>query len=82
MVAEQCYGFVCFIPLDTSGPKFFGFSEFLAGLALMVLAWAGHHEHRWRSNGGSLNAVSEGESRETTEVFTPTGSFDHHRHVH
>ena len=39
MVAEQCYGFVCFIPLDTNGPKFFGFSEFLAGLALMVLAW-------------------------------------------
>lgn len=39
MVVEQCYGFVCFIPLDTNGPKFFGFSEFLAGLALMVLAW-------------------------------------------
>jgi len=30
---------VCFIPLDGSGQKFFGFSEFLAGLALMVLAW-------------------------------------------
>ena len=30
---------VCFIPLDTNGPKLFGFSEFLAGLALMVLAW-------------------------------------------
>lgn len=39
MVAEQCFGFGCFIPLDTNGPKFFGFSEFLAGLALMVLAW-------------------------------------------
>lgn len=39
MTAEHCYGFVCFIPLYTSGPKFFGFSEFLAGLALMVLAW-------------------------------------------
>lgn len=30
---------LCFIPLDSSGQKFFGFSEFLAGLALMVLAW-------------------------------------------
>lgn len=39
MTAEHCYGFVCFIPLDASGSKFFGFSEFLAGLALMVLAW-------------------------------------------
>lgn len=39
MAAEQCYGLVCFIPLDASGNKFFGFSEFLAGLALMVLAW-------------------------------------------
>ncbi len=39
MAVEQCYGFVCFYPLDSSGQKFFGFSEFLAGLALMVLAW-------------------------------------------
>jgi hypothetical protein len=30
---------VCLIPLDAAAPKFFGFSEFLAGLALMVLAW-------------------------------------------
>lgn len=30
---------VCFVPLDPSAPKFFGFSEFLAGLALMILAW-------------------------------------------
>ena len=27
------------MPLDGNGQKFFGFSEFLAGLALMVLAW-------------------------------------------
>jgi len=27
------------VPLDGGGQKFFGFSEFLAGLALMVLAW-------------------------------------------
>lgn len=39
MVTEFCYGFVCFISLDTNGPKIFGVSEFLAGLALMVLAW-------------------------------------------
>lgn len=39
MVGEQCFWGVCFIPLDGSGQKFFGFSEFLAGLALMVLAW-------------------------------------------
>jgi hypothetical protein len=36
---ERCYQYVCFIPLDGSAPKFFGFTEFLAGLALMVLAW-------------------------------------------
>jgi len=30
---------LCFVPLDANAPKFFGFSEFLAGLALMVLAW-------------------------------------------
>lgn len=39
MAVEQCLLGVCFIPLDVSGHKFFGFSEFLAGLALMVLAW-------------------------------------------
>lgn len=38
-MVEFCYGFVCFVPLASSEPKFFGFSEFLAGLALMVLAW-------------------------------------------
>lgn len=39
MAAETCFLHVCFIALDGSGQKFFGFSEFLAGLALMVLAW-------------------------------------------
>lgn len=39
MTVEQCFLGVCFIPVDGSGQKFFGFSEFLAGLALMVLAW-------------------------------------------
>lgn len=36
---DKCYGFVCFIPLDGGGQRIFGFPEFLAGLALMVLAW-------------------------------------------
>lgn len=39
MTDAQCFMGVCYIPLDGSGQKFFGFSEFLAGLALMVLAW-------------------------------------------
>jgi hypothetical protein len=39
MTADDCLGFLCFSPLDADVPKFFGFSEFLAGLALMVLAW-------------------------------------------
>lgn len=39
MLNDYCYGFVCFVPLNANAPKFFGFSEFLAGLALMVLAW-------------------------------------------
>jgi hypothetical protein len=30
---------MCFFHLSANAPKFFGFSEFLAGLALMVLAW-------------------------------------------
>ena len=38
-MTEYCYRFVCFVPLDASSPKLFGFSEFLTGLALMVLAW-------------------------------------------
>jgi hypothetical protein len=39
MIAEQCVVGICFVPLEANAPKFFGFSEFLAGLALMVLAW-------------------------------------------
>lgn len=49
MSAEQCFMSVCFIPLDATGSKFFGFSEFLAGLALMVLAWTtGDVRYRFR----------------------------------
>ncbi|HEX2769483.1 MAG TPA: hypothetical protein VHN12_09375, partial [Geobacteraceae bacterium] len=33
MSGNYCIGTICFVPLDASSPKFFGFSEFLAGLA-------------------------------------------------
>ncbi|MBE2170380.1 hypothetical protein IIQ44_00485 [Acinetobacter oleivorans] len=36
---EKCFYKICFSPLSVNDPKFFGFSEFLAGLALMILAW-------------------------------------------
>ena len=36
---EKCFYKICFVPLSGEAPKFFGFSEFLAGLALMILAW-------------------------------------------
>jgi hypothetical protein len=36
---EQLAMPVWLVPLEADAPKFFGFSEFLAGLALMVLAW-------------------------------------------
>lgn len=39
MTAEYCLLSLCFVPLETSEQKFFGFSEFLSGLALMILAW-------------------------------------------
>jgi hypothetical protein len=39
MSTEQCFAGLCFVPLSPTGTRFFGFSEFLAGLALMVLAW-------------------------------------------
>lgn len=37
-VEQYIWGF-CFFPLDANGQKFFGFSEYLTGLTLMVLAW-------------------------------------------
>ena len=37
--SDYCYQFLCFVPLDANAPKFFGFSEFLSALALIVLAW-------------------------------------------
>ncbi|MHA6790909.1 hypothetical protein ACWA6H_24800 [Pseudomonas bijieensis] len=49
MALEKCFSAVCFIPLDPTGSKLFGFSEFLAGLALMVLAWTiGDVRYRFR----------------------------------
>jgi len=38
---EKCLMDICIelAPIDASAPKFFGFSEFLTSLALMVLAW-------------------------------------------
>lgn len=39
MTLDQFAIRVSFVPLETSAPKFFGYAEFLAGLALMVLAW-------------------------------------------
>lgn len=39
MSGDYCLGPVCFVPVDASAGKFFGFSDFLVGLALMVLAW-------------------------------------------
>jgi hypothetical protein len=39
VITEYCYGFLCFVPLHADTPKIFGFAEFLAGLAFMILAW-------------------------------------------
>ena len=39
-MSSNCwFGAICFVRLDAGAPKFFGFSEFLTALALMVLAW-------------------------------------------
>lgn len=38
-MTDACNDFLCLVNLDPNGPKIFGFSELLAGLALMVLAW-------------------------------------------
>lgn len=39
MSVERCFAEICFIALESSGSKIFGFAEFLAGLAMMVLVW-------------------------------------------
>lgn len=35
----MCFAGICFVAVDPTSPKFFGFSEFLASLALMILVW-------------------------------------------
>lgn len=39
MATDRCFAGICFVTLDPAAPKFFGFSEYLAALALMVLVW-------------------------------------------
>ena len=39
MPSQSCLGPICFYALNANGPKIFGFGEYLAGLALIVLAW-------------------------------------------
>lgn len=39
MATDKCFAGICFVALDPTGQKFFGFSEYLAALALMVLVW-------------------------------------------
>ena len=39
MTLERCLGEICFVAVDMTAPKFFGFSEYLAALALMVVVW-------------------------------------------
>lgn len=39
MASDYCLELGCLVPLDASTPKIFGFSEFLTGLALMVIVW-------------------------------------------
>lgn len=35
----DCQALVCFHPLDPNSIKIFGFAEYLAALALIVVAW-------------------------------------------
>lgn len=37
--SDACLGWLCFAPMSPDTPVFFGFGEYLASLALMVLAW-------------------------------------------
>jgi hypothetical protein len=39
MLTQTCIYGICFNALDPNGPKFFGFAEYLAAMALLVLAW-------------------------------------------
>lgn len=39
MATETCIHGICLYALDPNGQKFFGFAEYLAAIALLVLAW-------------------------------------------
>jgi len=39
MQSATCIFEICFVPLNPAAAKFFGFSEYLAALALMILVW-------------------------------------------
>ena len=39
MSLETCHSGLCFVAVDVAAPKFFGFSEYLSALALMVVVW-------------------------------------------
>lgn len=39
MMEECCIHNICLYALDPDGPKLFGFAEYLAAMALLVLAW-------------------------------------------
>lgn len=39
MLSNTCIYGICFYALDPNDPKFFGFAEYLAAMALLVLAW-------------------------------------------
>ena len=48
-MVEKCVVGVCFTALDPGAPKFFGFAEYLTGIALMVIAWTiGDVRYRFR----------------------------------
>src|SRR2546422_2498213 len=48
-------GMISFAPLDPNAPVFFGFGEYLASLALMVLAWTiGDNRYRFRISSAPL----------------------------
>jgi hypothetical protein len=61
-----CDSWLCFAPIDGSGSQIFGFSEFLASLALMVIAWTiAEARYRFRLQtsslpllGGSFGAIA------------------------
>ena len=59
MAGEYCFGALCFVPLQEPSPDIFGLSEFLTGIALMVLAWArSDARYRFRVASAAVNVYS------------------------